>query len=225
MQRFISVARRVKGVRAPYAAAFSTKPMRDDEAQPLKENGSLQKAFMRSVKPTPFKKEVGGAEAKNVNVKEAPAKVEEEKKAQMMPKVDVAPVNNAEKQPMNPAAVAADLFVKQAVNTNLQEFAPRICVVGVGGGGCNAINNMVARGLSGVEFICTNTDAQHLSTTLTDKRIQLGRTFTEELGCGKCSLLLLFSPSSSFFLSFFLSFAVLFSRLSHPPPPPLFIHN
>ena len=85
----------------------------------------------------------------------------------------------------NPAVQAADLFVKTNIESNLQEFAPRICVVGVGGGGCNAINNMVARGLSGVEFICTNTDAQHLSTTLTDKRIQLGRTFTEGLGCGR----------------------------------------
>ena len=69
----------------------------------------------------------------------------------------------------NPRGQAADLFVKTNIESNLQEFAPRICVVGVGGGGCNAINNMVARGLSGVEFICTNTDAQHLSTTLTDK--------------------------------------------------------
>ena len=67
---------------------------------------------------------------------------------------------------------------------NLQEFAPRICVVGVGGGGCNAINNMVARGLSGVDFICLNTDAQHLATTLTEKRIQIGRTTTQGLGCG-----------------------------------------
>jgi cell division protein FtsZ len=75
-------------------------------------------------------------------------------------------------------------FLSSVDPANLQEFAPRICVVGVGGGGCNAINNMVARGLGGVEFICTNTDAQHLSTTLTDKRVQLGRSMTEGLGCG-----------------------------------------
>jgi cell division protein FtsZ len=83
---------------------------------------------------------------------------------------------------LNPAAEAARQFFVNPVN--LQEFAPRIAVIGVGGGGCNAINNMVARGLSGVEFICANTDAQHLSTTLTDKRIQMGRGITEGLGCG-----------------------------------------
>jgi len=66
----------------------------------------------------------------------------------------------------------------------IQEFAPRICVVGVGGGGCNAVNNMISRGLSGVEFICANTDAQHLSATLTEKRLQLGRDRTSGLGCG-----------------------------------------
>jgi hypothetical protein len=66
----------------------------------------------------------------------------------------------------------------------LQEFLPKICVVGVGGGGCNAINNMVSRGLVGVDFICTNTDSQHLSQTLTENRIQLGRTTTQGLGCG-----------------------------------------
>jgi cell division protein FtsZ len=43
---------------------------------------------------------------------------------------------------------------------------------------------MVARGLSGVDFICTNTDSQHLATTLTDRRIQLGRSSTQGLGCG-----------------------------------------
>ena len=42
----------------------------------------------------------------------------------------------------------------------LRELKPRIMVCGVGGGGCNAVNNMIASGLSGVEFIVANTDAQ-----------------------------------------------------------------
>ncbi|CAN0428259.1 unnamed protein product, partial [Ectocarpus sp. 13 AM-2016] len=43
---------------------------------------------------------------------------------------------------------------------------------------------MIARNLKGVEFMVCNTDAQHLSTTLTDNRLQLGRSVTEGLGCG-----------------------------------------
>lgn len=67
---------------------------------------------------------------------------------------------------------------------SLSEFQPRICVFGVGGGGCNAVNNMIARGLAGVDFVCANTDAQHLSTTLAENKLQLGRGTTQGLGCG-----------------------------------------
>eukprot|EP00591_Stephanopyxis_turris_P008150 CAMPEP_0195527574 /NCGR_PEP_ID=MMETSP0794_2-20130614/29339_1 /TAXON_ID=515487 /ORGANISM="Stephanopyxis turris, Strain CCMP 815" /LENGTH=482 /DNA_ID=CAMNT_0040658517 /DNA_START=80 /DNA_END=1528 /DNA_ORIENTATION=+ len=67
---------------------------------------------------------------------------------------------------------------------SLHEFAPRIVVVGVGGGGGNAVNNMIAQELTGVDFLALNTDAQHLSTTLTDNRIQIGASLTGGLGCG-----------------------------------------
>jgi cell division protein FtsZ len=67
---------------------------------------------------------------------------------------------------------------------HLHEFAPKILVFGVGGGGCNAVNNMIARGLTGVDFICANTDAQHLASTLAPRRIQIGRSSTSGLGCG-----------------------------------------
>ena len=67
---------------------------------------------------------------------------------------------------------------------HIHEFAPKIIVFGVGGGGCNAVNNMIARGLTGVDFVCANTDAQHLSSTLAPTRIQLGRASTHGLGCG-----------------------------------------
>jgi cell division protein FtsZ len=70
------------------------------------------------------------------------------------------------------------------VQGHFQEFAPQITVVGVGGAGGNAVNNMIARNLSGVEFMVANTDAQHLATCLTDNRIQLGRGVTQGLGCG-----------------------------------------
>ncbi|CCI39333.1 unnamed protein product [Albugo candida] len=63
-------------------------------------------------------------------------------------------------------------------------FAPRIIVVGVGGAGGNAVNNMIARGLQGVDFMVCNTDAQHLQTTLTENRVQMGPKLTGGLGCG-----------------------------------------
>ena len=66
----------------------------------------------------------------------------------------------------------------------LHEFAPKIVVVGVGGAGGNALNNMIAKELTGVEFLALNTDAQHLSSTLTDQRLQLGVELTKGLGCG-----------------------------------------
>lgn len=66
----------------------------------------------------------------------------------------------------------------------LHEFAPKIVVVGVGGAGGNALNNMVAKELKGVDFLALNTDAQHLSSMLTDQRLQLGIHLTNGLGCG-----------------------------------------
>ena len=62
------------------------------------------------------------------------------------------------------------------------EFAPKISVIGVGGAGGNAVNNMIARQLSGIDYIVCNTDAQHLSTSLCDKRVQMGTSLTEGLG-------------------------------------------
>ncbi len=60
----------------------------------------------------------------------------------------------------------------------------RIKVVGVGGGGCNAVNTMIRAGLSGVEYIVANTDAQALSISLAQTKIQLGGNVTKGLGAG-----------------------------------------
>jgi cell division protein FtsZ len=57
-------------------------------------------------------------------------------------------------------------------------------VIGVGGAGGNAVNNMIQTNLDGVEFLITNTDAQALSQSLCDRRIQLGRNITQGLGAG-----------------------------------------
>ena len=60
----------------------------------------------------------------------------------------------------------------------------RIKVVGVGGGGGNAINTMISAGLTGVEFIAMNTDAQDLRRSLASRRFQLGSQLTKGLGAG-----------------------------------------
>ena len=61
---------------------------------------------------------------------------------------------------------------------------PRIVVIGVGGAGCNAVNNMIEAHLEGVEFVVANTDAQSLAQSRADRRVQLGLTTTEGLGSG-----------------------------------------
>lgn len=65
-----------------------------------------------------------------------------------------------------------------------RELKPRIVVFGVGGAGGNAVNNMIAAQLEGVEFVAANTDAQSLNMSLTERRIQLGTALTQGLGCG-----------------------------------------
>ena len=61
-----------------------------------------------------------------------------------------------------------------------------IKVIGIGGGGCNAINNMIKNTIQGVEFISANTDAQALGKSDAPKRIQLGTTTrSEERRVGK----------------------------------------
>ncbi|WP_430395455.1 cell division protein FtsZ [Ferrovibrio sp.] len=65
-----------------------------------------------------------------------------------------------------------------------RELKPRIVVFGVGGAGGNAVNNMIASQLEGVEFVAANTDAQALNMSLTERRIQLGTALTQGLGCG-----------------------------------------
>ena len=64
------------------------------------------------------------------------------------------------------------------------ELRPRITVLGVGGAGGNAVNNMIASKLEGVEFIVANTDAQALAQSKAERRIQIGAQLTEGLGAG-----------------------------------------
>jgi cell division protein FtsZ len=65
-----------------------------------------------------------------------------------------------------------------------KELAPRITVIGVGGAGGNAVNNMIRANLAGVEFAICNTDAQAMKQNLCDRRIQMGIGVTRGLGAG-----------------------------------------
>ncbi|MSO70683.1 MAG: cell division protein FtsZ [Alphaproteobacteria bacterium] len=64
------------------------------------------------------------------------------------------------------------------------ELKPRITVIGVGGAGCNAVNNMIRSSLDGVEFVVANTDAQALRLSQCERRVQLGMNVTNGLGSG-----------------------------------------
>ncbi|MEO4000075.1 cell division protein FtsZ [Mesorhizobium sp. CAU 1732] len=66
----------------------------------------------------------------------------------------------------------------------ISEMRPKITVIGVGGGGGNAVNNMIAENLQGAEFVVANTDAQALAMSKATKLIQLGAHVTEGLGAG-----------------------------------------
>ncbi len=64
------------------------------------------------------------------------------------------------------------------------ETFARIKVVGVGGGGCNAVNRMIAEGIQGIEFIAVNTDSQALTQSLAQTRVRIGDKTTRGLGAG-----------------------------------------
>ncbi len=74
-----------------------------------------------------------------------------------------------------------NLTIPQQMHT---DFTPRITVIGVGGGGTNAVNTMISLNLQGVDFVVANTDAQSLLNARADRRIQLGPHLTQGLGAG-----------------------------------------
>lgn len=72
----------------------------------------------------------------------------------------------------------------EQINKPLAESFARIKVVGVGGGGCNAVNRMIEEGLQGIEFISVNTDAQALLLSKSETRVRIGEKSTRGLGAG-----------------------------------------
>src|SRR5215475_4673214 len=67
---------------------------------------------------------------------------------------------------------------------DIREMKARIAVFGVGGAGGNAVNNMIAAGLQGVDFVVANTDAQALTRSKAQRIIQMGPRVTQGLGAG-----------------------------------------
>ena len=77
------------------------------------------------------------------------------------------------------------MSIKLAVaDQSVMHLKPRISVIGVGGGGGNAVNNMIAQNLEGVDFVVANTDAQALAHSSSSRKIQLGLQTTQGLGAG-----------------------------------------
>ena len=70
------------------------------------------------------------------------------------------------------------------IGSETDEFQPRIMVIGVGGGGTNAVNAMIRAGLGDVEFVVANTDAKSLNASAATKRVQIGVHLTQGLGAG-----------------------------------------
>ena len=70
------------------------------------------------------------------------------------------------------------------IDDNGLDLYAKIKVIGVGGGGSNAVNRMIEFGLEGVDFISVNTDAQALTTAKAPKRMQIGEKLTRGLGAG-----------------------------------------
>ena len=76
------------------------------------------------------------------------------------------------------------MTINLSVPQTMQELRPRITVVGVGGAGGNAVNNMINADLDGVDFLVANTDGQALAHSLAGRKIQLGTAITQGLGAG-----------------------------------------
>jgi cell division protein FtsZ len=96
------------------------------------------------------------------------------------------PANSAKPSPTPPMpAHSPDLKPKESrANKIMPSNLAKIKVIGVGGGGCNAVNRMIDSGVAGIEFWAINTDAQALSNSAAPQRLQIGTKLTRGLGAG-----------------------------------------
>lgn len=87
------------------------------------------------------------------------------------------------------ANYSQDHYINELEDSNSEELDifsgdPRIAVVGVGGAGSNAVNNMIESSLNGVDFVVANTDAQAIRNSIAAQKLQLGASATKGLGAG-----------------------------------------
>ena len=75
-------------------------------------------------------------------------------------------------------------MLKFATIDRSESLSAKLRVIGVGGGGCNAVESMINKGVEGVEYIAINTDAQVLAKSSANHRVQIGTTLTKGLGAG-----------------------------------------
>lgn len=97
----------------------------------------------------------------------------------LMPYRSLSPIH-----PEKPAEVAVATAQAPATSPDFPIHRPSLKVLGLGGGGCNAVNRMIELGLDGVDFIAANTDYQALQSSLAPVKIQLGPRTTRGLGTG-----------------------------------------
>lgn len=76
------------------------------------------------------------------------------------------------------------MYSTHSISSPSSPTTPKIVVIGMGGGGSNAVNRMIEAGMQGVNFVSANTDAQALATNLAPNKIQLGPKLTRGLGAG-----------------------------------------
>eukprot|EP00936_MAST-01D_sp_MAST-1D-sp1_P002441 g2441.t1 len=160
-------------------------------ASSKKPTSNLQAAFQKIVKengedPNLTKPEVAAVDSVAMD-QPASAEVEAPVLAEAPTLPNPVDLSNSSTMPAShatPLPGATQDPLLSSLQPHISAFTPKIVVVGCGGGGGNAVNNMIARNLEGVEFLVCNTDAQHLATTLTDNRVQLGAEVTGGLGCG-----------------------------------------
>ena len=76
------------------------------------------------------------------------------------------------------------MTIKLSMPSSETQLTPRITVIGVGGAGGNAVNNMINSNLEGVDFLVCNTDSQALEQSVAENKLQLGATLTQGLGAG-----------------------------------------
>ena len=85
-----------------------------------------------------------------------------------------------------------------AIPNNMQELSPKITVIGVGGAGGNAVNNMIESNLEGVDFVVANTDGQALANSIANRKITVDINIIIELNKTKNGTTMLFIVAETF---------------------------